>query len=1000
MTPLASIHLLGPAELRADVVTTLEPQRSHQLLVLLALQTGQWVPRERVAALLWPEHAGAEARRNLRKVIFKARTVAGTTALEAGEHALRWTVDGDVQRFRTALSTGDVATAVALWRGTPFDGLETGAPEPLARWLAGERMRLEQQWHAAALAQLERLPSPTARAELAHRLLAVDAADERAVIALLRSLLEQGDIAGAQAAYRQYALHLAESLGIEPAQSVADLVRPTRAPGPGVNGPPAAGPESHAAGASFDDDAGGFVGRRLETAELRRLVASPSTRLVSVVGPGGIGKSRLCRQLTTPWSATADRIGVADAPWRWVALDDVPDAFGALARIAQALQIEPPPATDALASLVVALQGRSCRLVLDNVEHLSDLPAVIGRLLQGAAGLQLVVTTRQRLHLAEEQVLPLVGLAVPDEESHEPQVACTFDAVRLFLERARRASPSLDLVRHMDAVIDIVKSVDGMPLAIELAAAWVRLLPPPQIADSLSGSLELLERDPTSTAALARATHVSLRGVLRQSWALLAPRERSALAALSVFAGGFTHQTAHAVAGCSMALLSSLVDRSLVGPETDGRFALHPVVANFAAEQLATVPEERTRRRRSHAEHFARWLASLQPLARTAIGSLLRQLGPDEGNVRAAWSAAVEMQRDDLVADLVPVLCAWLENLGRQREAVAMLAPAFARAGATPTALRARARVGEGLALAHLRQGEHAQAEAVARAASVLAARCGEIGVEVACVNIAAACHWQLRDEPAAQASFERAIALADQHGDPHGLAVAQGGLGQLLRARGHATAARDLLQRALDGSRALGDTYHVCAQLMALAACDGDDGHTDAALAHLREARRLAASHGLRLVETYAVLNLGHELRRSGADVEARAAYLEAMALTERTGEGVVRWTADLALARLDVRAGEPAAALSRLRDLVAQLRAHGATWHLVWSVVVYGHAQKALERWPEAGRAFAAALATGWLEARFNDELRAELQQLPSDARPASAASLDALLDEMTRR
>ena len=207
---------------------------------------------------------------------------------------------------------------------------------------------------------------------------------------------------------------------------------------------------------------------------------------------------------------------------------------------------------------------------------------MLDRLLAGPSGLCLLVTSRARMQVGGEWLQVLSGLAVPDEQSHDLEAAASFDAVRLFDLRARAAQRGFELGRHLPAVIRILDAVAGMPLAIELAAGWVRLLPPEEIARDLQDSIDVLQHDPGAAAQPARPEHHSVRAVLERSWALLVPREREALGALSVFEGGFTRAAAQAVAGSALPLLASLADKSLLTTDASGRCTSEPIACESA----------------------------------------------------------------------------------------------------------------------------------------------------------------------------------------------------------------------------------------------------------------------------------------------------------------------------------------------------------------------------------------------------------------------------------
>ena len=228
-----------------------------------ALKSGEWVPRDRIAALLWPEHSNIDARRNLRNVVFKAREVPGTGQLEASEHALRWTVPTDLQAFERALREQGAPDALPLRRGPPLAGLDDPRNDALGAWLAEERRRLEAHWHDAALEHLASLPDPVARRALAQQLLQIDPLDEAAVALWIEAALALGQTGAAQQVFRDYRQRLAEDLGVEPSRRLRDLLSVASA----LDADSAAAVVAAAQPSPQDD---GFVGRRAGALRTRR----------------------------------------------------------------------------------------------------------------------------------------------------------------------------------------------------------------------------------------------------------------------------------------------------------------------------------------------------------------------------------------------------------------------------------------------------------------------------------------------------------------------------------------------------------------------------------------------------------------------------------------------------------------------------------------------------------------------------------------------------------
>lgn len=968
------LRLFGVPELHAGAVVAFIPERRFLLLAMLALHGGRWWPRDRAAALFWPDRPNVDARRNLRKLLFEARGVPGVQELHASDHALRWDIATDLQDFHAALAQGRVAEAVALRRGPLLDGVDLPDHPALADALAAERTRVDQLWHGAALRHLQQLPDPAERADAARQMLAVDPLDEAAVAVLVEAELAGGRRSEAAAAYQRYAERLADDFGVEPAQRLRELLQAR----------PAAAGERVTPVPVCDR----FVGRKAELAALAGQLAT--ARVLTLLGPGGIGKSRLARQaVATP----------PDGGWRWIALEDLTGLGDVVACLAQRLDVLVADGDDPVEPLLRRIGPGPCRLVLDNAEHLAGLPGLLQRLLDGAPGLRLLVSSRTRLGLPDEQVLVLPGLAVPDEDSRDLDTASRFDAVRLFELCASAAQPGFRFDRHVAAVVDIVEAVDGMPLAIELAASWVRLMPPEEIARDLHGSIDLLERDPLSGVPPARPEHTSLRTVLDRSWALLAPRERAALRALSVFQGGFGRAAARQVAGCSLPLLSSLIDKSLVAVGEQGRFGLHPTVAAYAAEQLAASGDERAAVRRRHAECHAQLLARLAPHAIGDPRVLVAALATDYANARLAWQTAVAQRRSDLVADMVRALWAYFENRARQREGIELLGPALSLPAQGAAAMLAQARLRHGLSMLHHRRGDQAQALAIARSGAEFAESCGDTEAYVGCVLNAGSCLWQSGDIAGAQAQFERGVAIARERGDPQCLAWAQGNLGVVLADAGQLDAADAQLTQALAGSRVVGDHYNVGVHLINLATLARDRGDAATARQFLDAARRHCGDYDLVVLALYATNNLGHLLRDAGDRAGARRAYHEVLALAARGGAGALEWAAETGLARLDIADGDVAAARPRLCRVAAAAQARGSSSELALVALVYGDALAARGEHAAAAQAWAAAQAARTLPDVHQRGVAERLRAMPTHQCPPAPASLHEVLALLLR-
>lgn len=317
-----------------------------------------------------------------------------------------------------------------------------------------------------------------------------------------------------------------------------------------------------------------LVGRETELASIAQLLADPACRLVTLVGPGGIGKTRLALQLAANLQEHFSH-GVY-----YVGLTSLTDPALLAQTIASAVACPVHGAAEPRVELVQWLRQRQLLIVMDNLEHLLDGVDLLAEILQHVPGVRLVTTSRERLNLQGEWLFEVQGLPVPALSGAGLEES---SAAQLFLQSAQRARVGfMPSAQDRSAIARICRLVDGMPLAIELAAGWVRMLSCTEIADEIERDLHFL----ASTARDIPARHRSITAVFDQSWSLLEPRERSVLSRLAVFRGGFDRDAAEKVAGATPAVLSSLVSQSLVRRAGPHRYDLHELVRQYCGERL------------------------------------------------------------------------------------------------------------------------------------------------------------------------------------------------------------------------------------------------------------------------------------------------------------------------------------------------------------------------------------------------------------------------------
>ena len=643
-----SLFLLGPPRVEIDGEAIAFPrQKSLALLVYLAV-TGEQQRRDTLAALLWPE--SADARGSLRRELSSLRAALGNGDwLDADREsvALNGDVWLDVDDFLAAARGDDparLAQAADLYREDFLTGFSLADAPDFDDW----RFFASEEYRRAFAAALEGLAAhhqnggdPDAAIPYARRLLALDNLHEPSHRLLMRLYALAGQPSAALRQYDECIRLLDEELGVPPEEETTELheairtrrgewqVAGDKSRGSGEESPNLQSPISNL---HLPTPATSFIGRERELAELAALLSRADVRLATVVAPGGMGKSRLAIE-------AARRLArdFPDGVW-FASLVGVNESSQMLAALVQLLGA-PMGAGDAADALLRFFARRRLLLVLDNFEQLADTAPVLAELLAGGPGLKLLVTSRVRLNLREEWVFPLAGLATADDGRRTTdERAEAGSAIRLFVERARQVQPDFDAEAEGEAVAAICRAVEGMPLAIELAASWLRAMNCAEIAVEIRRDVDFLR---TSLRNVPEQ-HRSMRAVFERSWALLTPDEQRGLARLSVFQGGFTRAAAEAVAEVRLPLLSALVDHSLLRHSAGGRYDIHELLRQFAAEQLGESGEAEHIRDK-HAGYCLRLLADrADDLAWRNVQQALDELTPERENLFAAWRWACQ----------------------------------------------------------------------------------------------------------------------------------------------------------------------------------------------------------------------------------------------------------------------------------------------------------------------------------------------------------------------
>ncbi|MEV8435977.1 BTAD domain-containing putative transcriptional regulator [Actinosynnema sp. NPDC051121] len=847
------VTLLGAFQAsRGDVALPVAGTRLRGLLVRLALAGGRPVEPGVLVDAIWPDDPPADPAHALEALVSRLRRALGSpgaVTLVAGGYRLAVDpADVDARRFeqltatgRDRLRAGDpsgaaalLGEAVALWGDPP--GTESAAVAAVAP-TAATRLAHASVEAVVDLADAELAlgRADTAAARLTA-LLAEHPVHERAAGLLMDALAAQGREAEALARYEQVRETLADVLGTDPGVALRERhLRLLRAEQPTVEDAPT-GPST------LPVPLTSFIGRDDDLARIDALLTTG--RLVTVVGPGGAGKTRLAVE-----AARRHRHEYRDGAWM-IDLASVaePAEVGAAVlagigpRGGAMFEARRRVGGDELDVLLDRLGGRESLLLVDNCEHLIAAVAhLVAALLPRCPGLRVLATSREPLAIDGEALAPLGPLPLPDPDDDVDQARRTA-SVRLFAERAAAVRPGFDVdATTLPEVQRVVRGLDGMPLALELAAARLRTLSLPELADGLSDRFRLL----TTGSRTALPRHRTLRAVIAWSWDLLDEHERTVAARVSVLPGGVTTASATAVcAGTAVPaaeipeLLARLVDRSLLQlAPIAGRYRMAETLREYGLDRLAEAGEDDAVRDLA-ADHFAELVARWDPRLRgpdqlAAIGVI----GAEYDNALAALRRRCDTGDATGAVALALDLTWYWQVFDRHGDAAYWLGEALAVPGGEPTPDRDCAHL---IRLVDSRPGTTAPDDPVALAelADRLLSHPGLPGVPGLLAAVPLAFRQQ---EEAARAIIDRAASGGD---------VWLSGLARLLRARfaenaGELDRVRADVEAALTCFHRAGDRWGQATVLPMRAQLRQYDDDLDGALADLRAARSAALAFG-----------------------------------------------------------------------------------------------------------------------------------------------------------
>ena len=659
MSPRLALHFMGPAQIHLDdELVVLERRKALALLAFLAIEPGDHA-RESLSALLWPETNQSSAFKNLRQILWEIQKTLGEGWLTTqhgkvgldGSQSEIWL---DVREFESRFAGGSIqpdirarmpllAEAASLYRNHFLTGFSLKDAPPFNDWAfaKSEDLRLKL---ATILKKLSLDYCETGQAAqavpYARRLVGLNALDEEAHRLLMEVHWQAGQQTAALRQYETCEQVLRKELNLDPQPETRELYRRIRRgeakPVPVEKRTEKAGPQHN-----LPHQLSTFIGREREQRDVVELVRKK--RLVTLMGAGGIGKTSLSLQVGQKL-----RNAFPNGVW-FIALDSLSDPTLVTQTVASVFDVRQGVDSRLLEKLTDSLRPKTTLLILDNCEHLLDAcTQLIAALLTGCPDLKVLATSREALGIPGEAIYTMPSLPLPEQDGDSLETLSEFESVRLFVERAALSMTSFRLTEeNIRTVVDICRKVDGIPLAIELAAARINILQPPEILAQLQDSFALLASDVRTI--LPR--HQTLRASMEWSWGLLSEAEQTFLRQLSVFAGGWTLESAQAVCdGDALNLSTALTKKSLIvvdretGRQT--RYRFHEMVREFSQDRLVRSGEEANIRTR-HLRYFTHLSEQAEhEIMSSAPVNWLERLNDERNNLRAAlgWAHKTDIE--------------------------------------------------------------------------------------------------------------------------------------------------------------------------------------------------------------------------------------------------------------------------------------------------------------------------------------------------------------------
>lgn len=937
------LFLLGNPEVRLDgtPITRFRSSKTQALLYYLAV-TGRPHTRLALAGLLWGDLSDTQARLSLTQCLSNLRQLVGDYIIIERQSAafnrakLYWL---DVETFVAGAGSPhpeaaiqQQRAAVDLYRGDFLAGFYVRDAPEFETWALAEQAQLRKlavqaiqtlATHHTRQGDLEQAITDT------RRLLSLEPWHEEAHRQLMGLLAQNGQRSAALEQYAVCRRILQAELAVEPAVETVALYEGIRTRKFDNGLATLAEPVSRSAGQlvtpsplhNLPSQLTPFIGRKQELADILRRLQDPTCRLLTVVGPGGMGKSRLAMQAAQLLPPPPHGV------W-FVQLAPVTTANGMVAAIAEALNFVFYSNVPPRQQLLDYLREKALLLVLDNFEHLLPSVDLISDILAVAPAVKILVTSRAALNLQEAWFHPIAGLPYPEPTAVPGEVVETYDAVQLFVQCARRTRVSFALAAEQESVVRICQLVEGMPLGIELATTWLKMLPCEQIAQEIQRSLDFL----TTRLHNVPARQRSMRAVFEQSWQLLSEDERAVLGRLSVLRG-FRQEAAEQVAGASLSLLAGLVEKALVRATLTGRYQMHELLRQFAAEKLAMVSVDQATTENRHSHDYLALLQALQ-------GKEQRTARGEEAQIRERhcdyYAAYLHQRKLDLKSkrekEILVEIEAEIDNIQ------AGWHWAVARGHHTAIELYLDSLLAFYIVRGWYQEGADGFGKAVAALRStadpIETVLLGKLLTAQGVINGLA------HQYESSKTCLEESLGMLQRLGARHAMAYPLQELGNLAVFRGRFAEAKPLFEQSLTLYTECNDRYGIMKGLSQLGWAMLKLGESEAATTVLQQSLTLFRVQGPPSGMVWVVKDLGDIALGQGKYVEALAYYQESLTISAETKYALARAYSLGALGWVYLDLGDYPKAEQYYQESLLFFRGLGRQPHVTWTLSMLSYA------------------------------------------------------------